>query len=1358
MSDLTPAVASPQLNRSELTEKSREIRFALAGDQRGSALAVYESVKVASSPLVASELEKTFGGTMEAAAAGRRVCQHPSSIPDVARTYADLRDSERELLLSTATMELQRAAPETWDAIAAKAERQILMGMAQQLFFADLAVHLGMVPEPAPALRDTLMKELVTALTTALRVGAPGTRTNVMEGLGALLRHFDKKVGMVTLPSVDAKERATIGAPPVNQSYEQRHRRHEQIVLAIARETVNREAYFETLASAVAGDYDHRAEYIAALPAICRQADPATRAAMYETAVGILCTAAAHLRPPDDTSPEIKAKFTRYQETVFHTINMMLDRQEVDAKAFDHVVARAVDAIPGTLVGPLDLCNGYARATVSVLFTAAKIAAREKNAETDKALEPLYRRLQRGWEEWMNPGIIEGCVRGLPLLLHDNEHQRWTAKALRALLKRLVKPAELSDLPGTHMRLCATAAFRSLMIDIAEQLHKQQLARDTAQEQEQLEDQVEEALWDVLSGPTPEKIQAVFENPDGVAAIPARPVSHTYAAGVASAVAFSREALNRSPELFRGWEQMTPAQQLLLVRILGLQLQSASHGRRELARCEVLKKILDGLSAVRMDERTRTEKLWRLLSEIPWDACEAADPDLHEFVAYRSGRPEVVNAPRDKQNDDDLPGYVLSLVSDNVSYRLAADIARQVDLDRRRDELENKPSGFANQLYQVMLRGPNIAIFDHLLARIPEPRDRKLLDLLRMHISSVTEMKDDADTKVEIRNMVTHVEQTLLPAIEKYLSEYESDTVGQLRRAMKQFVVLAKQDPQVWGVIIGKPSDPALRELFEPHPQDKTEDGGLEVFFRLLDEMAGKEMEERKQIAALCEEDCLQLRLKIEQYLSLPVGDFQGCDRALRDAIRRAAAIRKKLNEAGLQPPERHILIGLLRSWEDMFQHTIAWGVDAPRRGVDAHRPQWFWNHIVLGLRQKADTAPGPEQEPEVSWPDGSMHVEERQYGKALQERRYGREFEADLPLPPEKTRPPVPPGQHAAFERYFVDWMAAQLDVDHLKWALGEGDGRRWTWFRYGYGLITHWLGVTLLIAIPCAIAASLHSRTGGHKYEGVGFFVYLVVLCVLTLVALVGSSVKAFVRHARRWWASWWGTSPPVETVRPDEYRFQALLPRLFRFIVVPVALVVDFDHSYLFPMHASNAVLVMLMLLAVLTTSFFIRRELHVRRTEYARMDKDDRGAVTGEWRRVAQIVSIALAHSFAVAILFSFIFESNIVARTKATDLAVAQALKDQRDAGKHTKAEHAAIEGEAALFHDEPYFLGFLPREAECDLVNVFHSLGFSERAAERMRFHFYPTLILTWTALGLFFGLFLDGFMKGERLREEVRH
>jgi hypothetical protein len=156
---------------------------------------------------------------------------------------------------------------------------------------------------------------------------------------------------------------------------------------------------------------------------------------------------------------------------------------------------------------------------------------------------------------------------------------------------------------------------------------------------------------------------------------------------------------------------------------------------------------------------------------------------------------------------------------------------------------------------------------------------------------------------------------------------------------------------------------------------------------------------------------------------------------------------------------------------------------------------------------------------------------------------------------------------------------------------------------------------------------------------------------------------------------------------------------------------------------------------MTLAFFTTSFFVRRELRARGNDRSRVIEI--GARKEENRRAGQVVSIALAQSFAVALLFSFMFESSIVDRRRTEDVVLTKLAKQ--------KPEHS-IEGPAAEFHHEPYILGLLPREARCDL----------SRIGIHRKLEFYPTLILSWTALGLFFGVFLEGFLKGERLRGET--
>jgi hypothetical protein len=304
---------------------------------------------------------------------------------------------------------------------------------------------------------------------------------------------------------------------------------------------------------------------------------------------------------------------------------------------------------------------------------------------------------------------------------------------------------------------------------------------------------------------------------------------------------------------------------------------------------------------------------------------------------------------------------------------------------------------------------------------------------------------------------------------------------------------------------------------------------------------------------------------------------------------------------------------------------------------------------------------------------------------------------------------------------------MSSELEIDDLKTALDE----RWPpWFRGVYGTVTSLPLVVLVIVIPCIVAILLDviARVSGqeiwHSFEGAAFFVYS---CVLVIVAVV--SVSPAAQHGLAVLSAWLRREvlrkPPKEIpldIYPS-YQFQALLPRLFRLIVFPLALLVDFDHSYHFPMDATNIALLTLMTLAFLSTSFFVRREVLGTGVQAER-----RRATP---RQVRQILAVALVHSFAVAFLFSITFGSNYI--------------------HKHVDAGSRNQQAVADPVHQSDRFLGVLPREAKLDLSKLWKDP--SEWKKKHLDLEFYPVLILTWTALGLFFGVFLDGFMKGERLR-----
>jgi hypothetical protein len=213
---------------------------------------------------------------------------------------------------------------------------------------------------------------------------------------------------------------------------------------------------------------------------------------------------------------------------------------------------------------------------------------------------------------------------------------------------------------------------------------------------------------------------------------------------------------------------------------------------------------------------------------------------------------------------------------------------------------------------------------------------------------------------------------------------------------------------------------------------------------------------------------------------------------------------------------------------------------------------------------------------------------------------------------------------------------------------------------------------------------------------------------------------------------------------------------LPRLARLTAVPMALIVEFDHSYDFPLRGSTWVLLLLMMTSFVTTRFFVTREM-VDRNEQPGVVKITRE----EKAHVRQIVAVALAHAFGIAVLLSAIFSSSYELKDEAHRQKNATVPTYDRAPGPLVAWVETILNRVDAVSqeHDLPRFIGLVPREVKLDIGTIFakakHPL--TPKLAEHSTFKFYPTIILTWTALGLFFGVFLEGFMSGARLRGAAR-
>jgi hypothetical protein len=1301
-------VRAPRLKQEEserLYEVWIEFRRTLEESPK-KALSVYETaMRDATTEIVQQSTRQLFGSTVRWIKDGAHIGIGVEALPKLTEQYGRARRGDRRVLVKSIRDELidlgdpNRMSEERRNllrAIGHELPRFVLTGTVAQQLVCKLAVHIGLAPDVPCALVDAIGKEMLEAMKAVLEIGAPATRDIAVEGLGAMLKLFDNPQTLVETPANPG-----VGDDEVNEGWIQRFKRRRLVALAIAGHQDSVDEFFHELAQDIRGGYDRRADLLRALPPLWRQrkTDPG---AMRDRCVGFLCSAASVLHPGERQSPQLLISFARFQESIFRTIETMIVRN-APAKDFDDVVAAAVRNIPPTLFVTADLANAQTRATVAIIGTAAQIVSRVPGSRCEEALKKHFLQLGEERSPWANPGVIEGCFNTLPYLLGNPDHNDWTQPALDALLLHLRTSCAMDDLVAMHRRLFANACFRRLLIAIQERVHQKLSEFHTASEEELRGEEADHAVSMLLARPDAELVLEIFQaHYDPVAAAAPPPVGISEV--VIGAVAFEADLLRRNAELFREWEVMLPERRLLLTRIFGAQLRALSHEAREIRRYPHLQTLLD-MPTVTLTEEQRQVRLLEFLSDIPSGAAEAADADLQDFVERHCGR--------SKRDVDDLPGYVLAMISDDVSYRLAADIAREIDLDLRRKRLADPAHDFAAALYQVMLRGPNRRIFDHLVPRMVDDDDRKLVLLFRRHVEAIDRWNRRA---LDMPDLVEYV-----TCLIKELSDYRGDTLLNLAKALRLYVDLVPQR-----------NDAIWRELM----YDAKTGRGVRALFKALDDIAGalpaahgadraprheskadamRSRNERISLVERCEEECTTLRAKVALYVELEVNQFEERAAALRAATDQVRRIEERLaSDRALQPPERVMLHALLRSWHDLFTRTDEHFVDDPRHCVETTDPVSFWQKFV-----------GPFVPPRTAAPPPSrffVKLRRRLAGKVDAALKVGVPDEphvvAGVPRP---TDPPPYPDQWRKFEKFYVEWMEAELDIDHLKWALMD----RWPfWFRAAYRGMTSLGWTVAFIAAPFLVAFVMHA-TKHCSVEGAGYFAVAAVFVVLALLNL------AMLTRKRG------------DLRRIRQYRFPCLLPPLFRLIVVPLALIVDFDHSYYFPIFASSAVLVLLMTLGFLTTRFFVTRELLGHDSD--RMPTKSGEQRTRERRRVRQIIAVAMGHSFALSLLFSIMFEANTVPR-----------LAHEQAASQETHSSG----GPAVHSIEAPLFLGLFPRDARFDVGRIAMRFGWTtmpERWQQHVRMEFYPTLVLTWTALGLFFGVFLEGFLKGERLRVKMK-
>ncbi|HWS71331.1 MAG TPA: hypothetical protein VN605_04425, partial [Thermoanaerobaculia bacterium] len=687
--------------------------------------------------------------------------------------------------------------------IGAACEPLVLEGTVYQQLVSAFAVKLGsLAVDDLARLRGPVVTPLVRALVTLLRVGAPNTRDSAVEGLGALLKGV-KDDAEKEAPFHDLVPVAAEDASAVALQYISRLKRRKTMSLTVAGHTAASREFLDRLRTSVAtvvaeirkkdespeairealktALYD-RADLLRTLPALLRQGRIEAQEAI------------RYLRddarlPPmrEDEDESVAVAFARFQESVFRTIDVLIKREGASIH-LDQSIAEAVDAIPATIVGSPALCNYQIRATIAILQAAVRLVERDgQGSPTWAALLPIFRGLCARPAPWLNPGIAEGCYRGLPFLLANPEHDELVRPALAALFKHLRRHHDPNDYAETHRQLIANACFRRILIRRME-LAADHDPRDLAAGDEAV---VEHDVRALLLAPDTEHVLAVFRGHEPLPE-PGRVVRRGVAETLLSGIAFESDLLRRGAATFRRWPEHAPVDRVLLTRILAAELRASSQDARELARYSMLTRLYGGLPTITLAEEKRLGFVWDLLAALPPEAAGAADADLEDFVDHCGRRNRSSTS---KRQVEDLPGHVLAMISDAPSDGIAAAIAREMDLNRRHEWERDQGFDLGTLLYQVMLRGPDKSVFEHLLPRVDDPNDRALVKLFLHHVEAV-QRNPLADDVYAMEPLLEHI-RSILDSKE----EVRSRTLDRLKEALRLYADLAADDSKVWPTI-----------------------------------------------------------------------------------------------------------------------------------------------------------------------------------------------------------------------------------------------------------------------------------------------------------------------------------------------------------------------------------------------------------------------------------------------------------------------------------------------------------------------------------------------------------------------------
>jgi len=971
---------------------------------------------------------------------------------------------------------------------------------ADQRFLVDLAHAVAAdTPPLAPAIRRALR----TGLWTVVDTGSFALRNEAIRALGALGRlpgngdeqtaPDSERIGTpgsrdTAAPSPGASD----DAEEIRDALAAKRARRRSSVRALAGDPRAGEALIAQL------DVRRRGPFVAAsairlLPDLWQRTDADRRPALEQAAVGLLETIEERVSERADDHREMRRGIAYLCRNLCAVADRLRAIKPLAAQT-DATVRRIVAAHSEILTTSLEASVDEVRIAEVAWPAAARLAA-----TTDEPVhDPVTRRLLDGLRQvaaapsgepfrWRDSGLWEALCAALPDLLlapppsgpapsrPDSAwpDPAWKEDLLQPILDhvRSAPPADSDDFTRYRFLVAWRTLDRLRRVvhrRVVEHQTVDALRRSARGEGLEVTDPTRWVTAEILTL-DPARIARLCGPPEDVLRLAREhgadrqpPPSPLAEAAILTACALEREMLSTLGERFATWGDTAPHEQLWRVRTFWL-LASGSAAdlveplspsrqpdRRELLFEEAVR--LAGLAPDGDEPAPKHRAVIRILRKLPPAAGEALSLELPRIVEthLRADEPDQPDeSVRPARGRSELGPHILALVGADSAFHVCEELARWLDRHRRRGR-GTPDFDLAVALYQVVFAGPTPEVFAHLAARIDEPSERRLTELVYRHTLRLRRRSDESRSPEQrLADLVEHLRD-----LEIELESFDSPTLGRVRDLIHDVLRLA--GPAGWSTRRADTTAPSS-EATAP------DISGLIALVSRIDDVSCR-LGRPLGLMPSCRNELFQVKRRVKTYVGLPVARLAEREQALASSIDALVTLSERLPALqSFRRPVSALLEALLDTWIDRLKAVLEHEVRRARHMVEVGDTQSFWNEFVAGSGER------------------STAHDRTQLFESSSERR--------------------------AFERFFARWAASRLDLPVLRDTLALRWSRPMRWL---YHAVTSFWGALALLIAPYALLALGHRAGDGtllHALRGLGFALYTLVLFA-TLFAVMGAS----------------------------------------------------------------------------------------------------------------------------------------------------------------------------------------------------------------------------------------------------------